>query len=340
MKAIIDYSDRMNQHNTDNFRGVIIWQVPLEEGEQGIPEALQDLADGRDFVQAGSPEAIAGILDRVEIAIGHIPFSLVPKMPNLKWAQMWSAGADILQRYPELKAHPFKLTSTSGMHRQQIAEHAFGMILARNRRLDLALEAQMERRTYRPSGPELDTLEGKKMFILGYGAVGSRIAEIAKAFGMEVTGFRRSASNLGESGAVRELLADRFIHELPQADYVVNMLPYTQDTHHYFGEAQLRVMKKTAVYVNLGRGGTTDEQALINALKSRAIAWALLDVSEIEPLPADSELWNLDNVFYTSHYSGASPLYTALALEVCRENFERYTAGDPLINLINKEAGY
>jgi phosphoglycerate dehydrogenase-like enzyme len=261
-------------------------------------------------------------------------------MPHLAWLQLWSAGADQLQRHPELKTHPFILTSTSGIHGAQMAEHIFALILAWNRSLPAALEAQ-KRHEWRPfSGYPVGALNGQRMLILGYGAIGEAVARTALAFGMNVTGLRRSASKNGTSPEITIERASRLRKLLPAADYVVNILPATPETFHLFGKAEFDLMRQSALYINAGRGSTTDEAAMIEALKSRRIAGALLDVTETEPLPSDSPLWDMDNVLLTSHYAGMHPRYGDLALDLALDNLRRYDRGEPMRNVIDKERGY
>jgi phosphoglycerate dehydrogenase-like enzyme len=121
---------------------------------------------------------------------------------------------------------------------------------------------------------------------------------------------------------------------------VVNILPSTADTRHYVGEAEFSRIKSGAVYINAGRGANTDEAALIRALASKRIAAALLDVTEQEPLPADSPLWDMENVILTSHYAGRHAEYSRMALDVALENLGRYVRGEPLKNLVDKRKGY
>jgi phosphoglycerate dehydrogenase-like enzyme len=264
-------------------------------------------------------------------------------MPGLKWVQLWSAGADWLQKYTEVKSLPFQLTGASGMHGAQIAEHLFGMLLARNRRLPEEFAAQKRHEWLRLS-KGLSTLGGKTMLILGYGSVGSGIAKAARGFGMKVIGIRRHEIRDTAKGA--ENTADitapvsQLGRYLPDADIVVNTLPFTQDTKHFFGTKELALMKKTALYCNMGRGITTDEAALIVALQKGDIAGALLDVAETEPLPADSPLWDMGNVIITAHNAGFHPEYDKLALDIALDNLGRYARGEPLKNLIDKDAGY
>ena len=117
-------------------------------------------------------------------------------------------------------------------------------------------------------------------------------------------------------------------------------VPLTPDTRHMIGERELRLMKPTAHIVNIGRGGTIDEAALIRALSERWIAGAGLDVFEKEPLPADSSLWGMENVIITAHYAGATPDYHERALAIFLDNLRRYKAGEPLRNVVDKTLGY
>jgi phosphoglycerate dehydrogenase-like enzyme len=174
------------------------------------------------------------------------------------------------------------------------------------------------------------------------GAIGSRVAELAHAFGMRVLAIRRSvdARQPGE-GAVSELLPPSELgHLLEQSDYVVLAVPLTPESTKMIGEAELRAMKPSGVLINIARGSVIDEPVLIRALKERWIAGAALDVFEREPLPSESELWGLDNVLLTPHISGGTPRYMERAVELFCENLRRYLAGEPLRNVVDVARGY
>jgi phosphoglycerate dehydrogenase-like enzyme len=326
----------MNQPQINSEKGAILWAV--KRAPEGVPERIREIGDGRELLMTNDRDTTAEAADRVEIAFGDIPFDLIPRMPRLKWLQLWSAGADILQKIPELKTLPFIMTNTSGMHGRQISEQVFGMLLTWTRRLHEAYFAQKRREWRSPKMSGLETLEGKTMLILGYGAIGKTIAETARIFGMKIIGVCRHAE-AGEPG-VTILPVTCLAEALPQADYVVNILPLTQDTRCLFGNREFAAMKSGAVYVNVGRGATTDEAALIEALRGGRIGGALLDVTETEPLPPDSPLWDFRNVLLTAHYAGWHPRYQEMALEIALENLERYVHGKPLKNLVDKAAGY
>ena len=127
---------------------------------------------------------------------------------------------------------------------------------------------------------------------------------------------------------------------LPQADYLVITAPLTEETKARIGETELRAMKPAAVVVNVGRGGVIDEPALVRALREGWIGGAGLDVFAVEPLPADSPLWDMENVIVTPHHAGSTPHYDARAMEIFLDNLKRYVAGEPLRNVVDKRLGY
>lgn len=332
----------MAQYNNKNSgKGLIVLCLPRTRIPPEAAEKIKAGGDGREVLITPDAKAVEPLVDSIEIGFGDVPFSLVSRMPCLQWIQLWSAGADWLQQYPELKGLPFKLTTTSGMHRQQITEHVFGMLLAWNRRLPLAFACQSRREWRKIPMEELSVLEGKTMLILGYGAIGEGIAKAALTFGMSVMGIRRSGPLVPrEEDGVTVVSALKLRDQLPAADVVVNILPLTEETRYSFGAAEFAAMKKTALYINVGRGTTTDQGALLKALRSKAIAGALLDVTDPEPLPEDSPLWDLDNLILTGHYAGFHPNYDAIALKIALDNLGRYVRGEPLLNLVDKSAGY
>jgi phosphoglycerate dehydrogenase-like enzyme len=380
----------MDDQKNQTCRGIILLARPPDLVPPDAEEKIRRAGDGREVRVTAKKAEIEPILDSVEIGFGDVPFSLISRMPRLRWVQLWSAGADRLQQHPEIKTLPFQLTSTSGMHGPQISEHVFALLLARTRRLGKA-RALQERHEWRQIGTgEPAVLSGKTMLILGYGAIGKAVARAALAFGMRVIGIRRelpaagsagpaagsagpaseAACSTGTGGPASESprltgaggpasesprlagtggpeepgvilgTAPELAAYLPQADVVVNILPLTPDTVHFVGGAEFAAMKREALYINVGRGATTDEAALIEALRAGRIAGALLDVAEREPLAPDSPLWDMENVILTGHYAGLRADYDVLALDIALDNLGRYIRGEPLRNLVDKERGY
>jgi phosphoglycerate dehydrogenase-like enzyme len=321
-------------------KNVILISLRFNRDFSGLRERVEAAGDGREVVITNDRAVMETLLPRVEICMGDVPFDLYSRMPRLKWVQLWSAGADRLGKHPELSGLPVQITSTSGIHGRQITEHLFGLLLAWNRCLPKAFEAQKEHRWIQFDDHEISVLAGKTMLILGYGAIGAVTAGTALGFGMKVIGLRRTPEKGGALPGVRLESSGALREFLPLADYVVNILPATKDTAGMFGAAEFGLMKKTALYINVGRGITTDEAALIEALEKGSIAGALLDVAETEPLSGDSPLWDLPNVLLTGHYGGMHPEYSQMALDIALLNLGRYIRGEPLKNLVDKSAGY
>ena len=317
---------------------VILANLPNDRFGPEHKEKIIQRAQGRELVHSTDRCEIEKILDRIEICIGFGPWDLFEKMPSLLWIQSWAAGVDGLIANPLLKEKPVIITNTSGIHKEQLTEHIFALILAWNRKFPEVFTAQKKHEWIRLMDADVPVIAGKTMLILGYGSIGERCAKTALCFGMKVIGLRRQAS--ANASGVRIETQDKLHELLPEADYVVNILPFTQDTRNFVAKEEFTKMKKTAVYVNVGRGTTTDEAALIDALKSGLIAAALLDVTAQEPLALDSPLWDMENVIITPHYAGMRPDYSSMAMDITLENLDRFNRGETLINEIDKNAGY
>ena len=296
--------------------------------------ALNEAARGFD-IRAGGKEAVENDLDRVEICLGWIPADLLGRMRHLKWYQNMGAGMEWLAHLDAYWESDPIFTGASGVHPIQITEHIFAFILGWNRRLHFAMRRQVEGKYPKRQGDRPDDLEGKTMLIFGIGAIGERTAAVAKAFGMHTIGVRRNTARTFPS-VDRMVDPGNLLAVLPEADTVVNAAPYSPQTHHVFGAEAFAAMRPGAFYVNIGRGKTTDEAALVEALRSGHIAGAGLDVFEEEPLPESSPLYHLDNVILTGHYAGQSIHYHDRLLDVFIENLRRYLRNEPLANAFTR----
>jgi len=301
---------------------------------------IRDAAPDMAILETRERAEIEENLGDIEIAAGGFPHDLLRRAHNLRWLQQWGAGTDWLLRYPEAADLDFVLTNASGVHATPISEHVFAFLLAFARNLPTAIRHQRKREWARPTKPEgTFELAGKTMLLIGVGAIGERTARLANGMSMKVIGVRRNPGyTLPE---VEAMYGTGQLHKvLPEADFVVLTIPLTEQTRCLIGEPELRLMKPTAYIVNIGRGGTIDETALVQALQTNKIAGAGLDVFETEPLPKDSPLWSMDNVIITAHYSGLTPHYNERAMEIFLDNLERYRAGKPLRNVVDKRLGY
>ncbi|MCQ6559562.1 D-2-hydroxyacid dehydrogenase [Paenibacillus mendelii] len=261
--------------------------------------------------------------------------AMLPKA-KLKWVQNWGAGVERLP-LTELAGRGIEVTNATGVHPNPISETIFAMLLAFTRELHVSVRNQQNREWVRHG--ELRELHGSTIGILGVGAIGLETAKLAKAFGMTVLGVRRS----GQPGANvdRMYVTEELPELLRQCDFVVSCLPHTEETVHLIGREAFSTMKSSAYYINIGRGTTTNTEALVDALRSGAIAGAGLDVFEQEPLPSEHPLWSMDNVIITPHNAGSTPKYMERLTDIFTSNLKQYVQGHPLgVNVVKPEAGY
>lgn len=303
----------------------------LERIQSIVPDARLIITDREDEMQSW--------LGNIEILAGHFPIPWLTQAPRLQWYQQWGAGTDWLMKYPEVATLNFILTNASGVHAIPISEHILAMMLAFARRLPQAIHNQEQRRWDRDGQPAAFELAGTTMLLVGVGAIGRRTAQVASALGMRVIGVRHDKQKT-VPGIEKMLGPEELLDTLPEADFVVLTLPLTAETQQMINAQAFEKMKSSAYLINIGRGGTVDEGALIQALKTGQIAGAGLDVFTTEPLPPTSPLWGMENVIITAHYSGLTPHYNERALEIFIDNLDRYVHHRPMRNVVDKQRGY
>jgi phosphoglycerate dehydrogenase-like enzyme len=318
---------------------VLLLAIERERLPQGVEERLRAAAPEYELVVTRDRDEVRRRAGEIEIIIGFPPRELLASMPHLTWFQQWAAGADWLRRHPRLREADFTLTSAVGIHAVQIGEHVFATLLALARELPAAVLAQHERRWRGFDLARPFELFEKDLLVVGVGAIGGRVAELGKAFGMRVTGLRRNPAK-GAAGVDRMVGPDALEEVLPEADVVVLTVPLTNETRDLLSAERIARMKPESVLVNIGRGGTVDEEALAGALADGRLRGAALDVFETEPLPPSSPLWGVRNLLITSHYAGATPRYGERAMALALDNLKRYRAGEPLRNVVDKKLGY
>lgn len=318
---------------------VLLLALAPDEVPQDDLQAIAKAAPDYELIVTGDRQRIEELAPRIGIAAGRVPPALLVEMPRLRWYQQWGAGADWLLRHPEVQQLSFVLTSASGVHSIPISEHILALLFAFARRLPVAFRAQQEGRWAAPDSDSLFELADKTLLLLGVGAIGARTAQVAAALDMHVIGVRRDPSRT-EAGVGEMYAPDALADLLPRADFVVITIPLTPETQALIGADELARMKPSAILINIGRGGTIDQPALVDALTAKRIGGAGLDVFAEEPLPADSPLWGMDNVIITCHYSGRTPVYDARALAIFLDNLERFQRQAALRNVVDKDLGY
>ncbi len=254
---------------------------------------------------------------------------------KLKWIQSLSAGLEIYLT-PELIESDIIFTNGSGLHAVQLSEHAFAFMLSLARGLNLYIRNQLQRKWQNTA---VSQLEGATVGIVGLGGSGTEVARRARTFDMTVLAIdilkRRKPDFVDELWGL-----ERLDDLLDQSDFVVLTAPHTDRTHHIIDRQALKRMKPTAYLINVARGKLIDEKALVEALKDKEIAGAGLDVFEEEPLPEDSELWAFENVIISTHAAGHAPSRPQKIVDLFCENLKRYLSGEPLLNLVDKKAGF
>ncbi|MGB6485120.1 MAG: D-2-hydroxyacid dehydrogenase [Candidatus Acidiferrales bacterium] len=259
---------------------------------------------------------------------------------KLKWIHATAAGVGQLM-YPELRESGIVLTNARGVHSVPISEHILGMLIAMARRFPDAFRFQRASRWAQQEiwDARLCELKGKVLLIVGFGSIGRELARLLQPVGMRIWGMTRSGRGDAQL-AERILPAAELQDALPQADFVVLAAPETPDTRQMIGERELALMKRSAYLFNVARGTLVDEAALIAALRARQIAGAALDVTTEEPLPQESPLWKLDNVFITPHISAVTENLWPRQEELLLENLERWFDGRELLNQVDLQRGY
>lgn len=284
-------------------------------------------------------EQLLAHLDGAEVVVGWnkaVEEAVSEPASRIRWVQHWGAGVEHLP-LGLLKERGIRLTNATGVHAAPISETILGMMLAFARDLHTAIRSQ-EKRSWGSYG-ELGEIHGKTLGILGVGAIGEETARIAKAFQMRVLGVRRSG--LPAAGVDQMYGMDGLHDMLRECDFVVNCLPHTAETEHIMDRAAFAAMKPSAYYINIGRGRTTDTEAMLEALIDGRLAGAGLDVFEEEPLPADHPLWGMDNVIVTPHNAGSTYRYTDRLIDIFTANLAQYAQGlGPAINEVELSLGY
>ncbi|QNO16056.1 D-2-hydroxyacid dehydrogenase [Alkalicella caledoniensis] len=255
---------------------------------------------------------------------------------NLKWLQVISAGVDSLP-LEEIFKRGIILTNGRGIHKIHMAEYAMGAMISMARNFPTMLKNQLEGNWDRRV--DQGEIHGATVGILGMGSIGEQIAKLSKAFGMNVLGVKRTPAEMDYVDEVYSM--DDMGLLFKESDYLINLLPTTKETHEIIGKKYLQMMKKTAVFINIGRGTTMNEPELVDVLKNKKIRGYFSDVFYEEPLPKDSELWKLDNVVITPHICGVSPHYNKRAMEITTHNLKVFTTGEgEMINVVTEEKGY
>jgi phosphoglycerate dehydrogenase-like enzyme len=319
-------------------------KVLIGPNDKGLEQALPSLRERHpllEFAHCSAQDALAGEIADAVIYLGWLNRDAFLAAKRLTWVQAASSGIDQYLAIPELATSDVLLTSASGTHGACLAESALAMIFAFTRGLREAVLCQ-ERHQWGGRGirVRMAELTGSTLGIIGFGVVGQALARRAQAFDARVLALDLFPADKPEYVA-HVWGVDRLPDLLRGSDYVVVAVPYTPATHGMIGAEQLALMKPAAILVGISRGKIIDQKALARALREKRLAAAALDVFDQEPLPADSELWDLENLLIAPHIAGGTQLEGQYILGIFRENLERFLRGDmPLRNQIDNRRGF
>lgn len=259
--------------------------------------------------------------------------------PNLRWVQGGMAGAGPVAKNAGLFGTDVIVTTASGVFSPQLAEFVLGGMLSHAKRFDRLRENRLKRAWLEE---ETGTLEGKSLCVIGTGSIGQAIANLAKPFGMEIFGVKRTV-NQGDSIPNFDALYETkdLQKALEHADYVCITLPATPDTERLVDGAAFGAMKAGVHLANVGRGTVVDEEALVENLRSGHVSGATLDVFAVEPLPEDSPLWGFENVIISPHSTdNVARISEVRLVDLFLDNLRRYRAGEELRNVLRSELLY
>ena len=315
----------------------ILIAMPLEQRHR---DYLQKQVEGHE-VEIKFADADTLTFDDVKdvkCIIGSIKRKFVKAAENLEWLQIIYAGAD-LYTVPGLLKPETILTNAAGAYNTEVAEHMLAMTFSLVRHFSQYMRNQVKH-VWKQLG-SVTSVKGSTVLILGLGRIGNSYAQKVKSLGAHVIGVKRTIGN--KPDYVDELYTiEELDSVIGRADIVAMVLPGVKGTENIMNAERFDKMKHGAYLINVGRSNAIDQDALKAALKSGQLAGAALDVTEPEPLPADDELWNFENVIITPHIAGHLFLEEAreCIVEIVGNNLQNWLNGKPLNNVVNRELGY
>lgn len=329
----------MPEENLTILRIFVDLAMPAE-----VLEKLREGTQGHELVFPESP--ITSVLAKAppdpklagaQVAFGQPDPQAIERAGPLRWIHISSSG---ITRYdtPEFRAllaqRNIALSNSAMVYQEPCALHALSFMMAQARNLPQALQTRVpaSSKTWQTLRGSCAPLRGKTALILGCGAIGKRLAELLRPLGMNLLAYRRRAR--GDEG-LPVLTRDQLDHALAhQADHIINILPDSSETRHFFNAARFSTLKPGAVFYNIGRGATVDQEALLAALRSGRLGAAWLDVTDPEPLPDDHPLWAEPRCHITPHVAGGHENETQSLVDHFLDNFKRFIRGEPLLDRV------
>jgi phosphoglycerate dehydrogenase-like enzyme len=296
-----------------------------------------------EFLEAWDRDTLRQILPEADAAFAaFVDRDIVTSLTRLRWVQAPAAGVGHILS-AEFIASPIVLTSARGVRARAMAEHVLCVTLALARQLPLTLRRQSEHQWALDEierAGTIRTLQGKRMGIVGLGAIGLEVARMAAAFGFHVSATRKHVDRPLPECVENVFPPRRLLEMLAVTDVVVLSAPLTSDTRELMNRAALEHVKRGAFLVNVGRGKLVDDVAVVEAIRDGRLGGAALDVFTKEPLDPSSPYWDLPNVIITPHSAGTMEDYWTPLVALFSENLRRFESGLPLMNVVDRAAGY
>ena len=319
---------------TNSFKFVML--PPQTDTTRDWGRRLAETVPEVRVVIAEDAETAAREIVDAEAAFGWLNQDLLAAGKKLRWLQAPQAAPAAGYYFPELIAHKLAVTNFREIFNDHISTHILSFVLAFARGLHVYIPQQLRREWNKPAenGGVVHLPEATAL-VVGVGGIGAEAARLLAAFGVTVlaTDARRETAPEG----VAELHKPEALDDLlPRADFVILTVPHTPATEGFFNSARFARMKKSAFFINIGRGMTTKLNDLVAALNAGQIAGAALDVYEVEPLPSDHPLWTMPNVLMTPHMAGYGPYLNDRRFQIMADNCQAFAAGRDLRNLVNK----
>jgi phosphoglycerate dehydrogenase-like enzyme len=313
----------------------------------GNPEAshfrlLNEVPQPTDLHIGTDPDFLAREAPLADIVLvgnfdGGLFKTIWPLATQARWVHSLAAGVEGMLS-PEFVASPVPLTNARGVFAEALGEYAIAAVLHFAKNIPLMMRNQQ---AHHWEALNVEMVRGKTFGVVGYGGIGREAARLAAAIGMRVIALRRKPAETGGDGIAERIYTPGELNDLLAAsDYVLMAMPSTPETRHIIGAPELRAMNPEAVLINIGRGTSLDEAALVEALREKRIRGAALDVFETEPLPPDDPLFTLDSVLLSAHSADRTADWLERATRMFIENFGRFVRGEPLLNIVDKRAGY
>ncbi len=286
-----------------------------------------------------NPEHVSGEAIRsANIILGQPKAEMIGASENLEWLQLESAGTDAYI-VPGVLSKNTILTNATGAYNKAVSEHAFALTLMLQKKLYLYRDEQ--KKSFWSDHGTVSSLSDSTVAVVGLGDIGQAYAKLVKAMGAKVIGVKRRATNPPE--CVDELVMTQDLDAVfPRADVIMSILPNTAATRYIYTLESFDKMKDNAIFINCGRGNAVSSEVLYQALSEHKIAAAAMDVAEVEPLPADSPLWGLENLVITPHISGGFHLPETFEriVDIAAENLSLHLSGKELRNVVDFATGY